>query len=377
MPYRRVTDPEKLEALLSASLIVGSDLDLDAILHRIIEQAAILARARYGALGVLDDTGDSLARFVTVGLTDLQITRIGAFPTGKGVLGLLIREPAPIRLADISAHTASVGFPAGHPPMKSFLGVPVRIRDVVYGNLYLTDKQGEDEFNSEDEELVSQLAAAAGIAIENARLHEKVQQLAMADDRERIARDLHDTVIQRLFAIGLSLQSVVPQVHDDGAARRIEESVVNLDETIRQVRTAIFSLEAAPETRTGLRARVLAATAAATKALGFEPQVRFAGAIDSQVGDDVADVLLASLQELLSNVAHHARATRCAIEVSLEQGHLNVEVVDDGVGLPPGGPATKGTGIPGIVRLTTSMGGSCVVRNAPSGGTAITWRVPV
>ncbi len=379
MPYRRLTDPERLKSLLSAALVVESDLDLDATLRRFVSEAVRLSGARYGALGVLDESGTGLAQFVVSGMTHAQIARIGHSPTGKGVLGLLIADPKPIRLADIASHPASTGFPPGHPPMTSFLGVPIQLRDTVYGNLYLTDKQGAPEFTEEDVDLIRALSTAAGIAIENARLHEQVAKLAMADDRERIARDLHDTVIQRLFAIGLSLQSVVPPVSRagaGGAAERIEEAITNLDDTIRQVRTAIFFLEAAPETRKGLRARILRVTAEAAVGLGFEPQVRFAGAIDSQVGEVTANALLASLQEMLLNVEKHARASTVVVDVTLEKGEVILGVVDNGAGLPASGPAGGGEGIAHLVSLATGLGGTCVLRNAPSGGSAVYWSAP-
>src|SRR3954462_7359047 len=167
------------------------------MLDRIIRAAVDLVDARYGALGVLDETGTRLAQFITVGIDDEARARIGNVPEGHGILGLLIVEPTPIRLPDLREHPDSFGFPPNHPPMRSFLGVPIRVRDTVFGNLYLTDKRTAEVFSDVDEELVVGLAAAAGVAIENARLHSRLGELALVDDRERIARDLHDTVIQR------------------------------------------------------------------------------------------------------------------------------------------------------------------------------------
>ena len=164
--------------------------------------------ARYGAIGVLNDERTALAEFITVGLDPEQEERIGPRPKGLGVLGLLIADPHPLRLADIGAHPESFGFPLNHPPMTSFLGVPIKVRDEVDGNLYLTDKVGWTEFTAQDEALVGALALGAGIAIENTRLHQRVQKVAVYDDRDRLARDLHDNVIQRLFAAGLSLQAM-------------------------------------------------------------------------------------------------------------------------------------------------------------------------
>ncbi|MER6737913.1 sensor histidine kinase [Streptomyces puniciscabiei] len=162
---------DRVHTLLDAVLAVGSDLDLEVVLHRIVESAVTLVDAQYGALGVLGEEG-TIKQFVTVGMDVEAIARIGPYPRGEGILGLLIRHPEPLRLADLSEHPASVGFPDGHPPMTSFLGAPVRIRDQVFGNLYLTNKKSGAEFDSDDEAVLRTLAAAAGVAIDNARLYE-------------------------------------------------------------------------------------------------------------------------------------------------------------------------------------------------------------
>jgi two-component system, NarL family, sensor histidine kinase DevS len=161
---------------------------------------------------------------------------------GRGILGLLIVDPSPLRLARIGDHPASFGFPENHPTMTSFLGVPVRVRAEVFGNLYLTDKVGSPEFSDEDQAQVESLAAAAGVAIENARLHMRIRDLAVVEDRERIAHDLHDAVIQRLFALGLSLQGMARQRLDAATATGLSEVVAELDDIIRQIRASIFEL---------------------------------------------------------------------------------------------------------------------------------------
>src|SRR5918995_4698072 len=171
--------PRSLRQLLDAVLTVGSDLDLPAMLERIIEAAVELVDARYGALGVLDDTRTRLAQFITVGLDDETYNAIGHLPEGHGILGLLIVDAKPLRLPDLREHPDSYGFPPNHPPMRSFLGVPILLRDQVFGNLYLTDKVSSEVFSDVDEELVVGLAAAAGVAIENARLHTRLHELGL------------------------------------------------------------------------------------------------------------------------------------------------------------------------------------------------------
>src|SRR4051812_36680110 len=248
-----------MRQLLDAVLTVGSDLDLAAMLERIVQAAVDLVDARYGALGVLDDTRTRLAQFITVGIDDETHARIGNLPEGHGILGLLIVDAKPIRLPDLHEHPDSYGFPPNHPPMRSFLGVPIRVRDEVFGNLYLTDKTTAEVFTDVDEELVVGLAAAAGVAIDNARLHARLNDLNLVEDRERIARDLHDTVIQRLFATGLSLQASIRLVRGDPdeAERRISGAVDDLDVTVKHIRSAIFGLERTRPTRDGLRSQIV------------------------------------------------------------------------------------------------------------------------
>ncbi|MCW2901536.1 MAG: sensor signal transduction histidine kinase [Streptosporangiaceae bacterium] len=164
---------DRVHALLEAVVSIGGDLALETVLRRITQAATTLADARYGALGVIGDEGEHLVEFVTVGVTEDEIAAIGHWPHGHGILGLLIKEPHSLRLGDIAAHPESYGFPDGHPPMRSFLGVPVRVRDEVFGNLYLTEKLGGGTFDEEDEVVVSALATAAGVAIDNARLYEE------------------------------------------------------------------------------------------------------------------------------------------------------------------------------------------------------------
>jgi GAF domain-containing protein len=169
LPYRSIEDPAKLRRVLEATLLVEADLELPVLLRHVIDEALSMTNARYGALGVLNEDRSALTEFITAGMTPEEEKQIGARPTGRGVLGLLITDPKPVRVSMIGSHPNSFGFPSNHPPMNSFLGVPIKVRDEVYGNLYLTDKIGWSEFTTDDEALVRALAIAAGIAIENAR----------------------------------------------------------------------------------------------------------------------------------------------------------------------------------------------------------------
>lgn len=375
VPYHAIRDPEQLQALLDAVLAIESDLELPGVLHRIIEGACVLTGARYGALGILDASGKGLSQFVQVGVDDATARAIGHLPQGTGILGRLISDPQPLRINDLATHPDAAGFPPGHPPMTSFLGVPLRIRDQVFGNLYLTEKQGASEFDDRDEALVVALAGAAGMAIDNALLHAHVAELTLAVDRERIARDLHDTIIQRLFATGLSLQSALPLVKDVDLHARVEEAISSLDDMIRQVRTTIFALEPPPAAEKGVRARILEICTEAARSLGFEPEVRFVGAIDSHIAGSLAIEVLSTLREALSNIARHAQAQRVEVEVVVSD-EIELRVTDDGVGIDAL-PAHSGSGLANMAQRAESLGGSCTVFRSSGGGTQVEWHVPL
>ena len=370
--------PDALRKLVDAIVTVGSDLDLSAMLNRVVTVATELVGAQYGALGVLDPTGTRLEDFITVGIDDETHRAIGDLPEGKGILGLLIVDAQPIRLPDIKRHPDSFGFPPNHPPMQSFLGVPVRVRGAVFGNLYLTNKLAADAFTDVDEELASGLAAAAGVAIENARLHNRVQELAVVEDRERIARDLHDTVIQRLFATGLSLQATARMARSDpaSAAVRIDAAVDDLDITIKHIRSAIFALESSRSSGADLlHNRVLATIEEFTAEVHLEPFVLLDGPIDTGVPDDIAEEMLAVLREGLSNAARHSSATRVNVEVVVGD-QLTVRVIDNGVGMQ-GEPRSEGHGLRNMATRAERLGGSMALNPDEAEGFTVEWSVPL
>ena len=375
-PLRSIEDPVRLRALVAAVLAVSSDLSLPAVLRHIVESAVTLIGARYGALGVLDTAGEGLSEFINVGLSPDQLAAIGHLPQGHGILGLLILEPKPLRLANLGAHPDSYGFPAHHPPMGSFLGVPIRVRGQVFGNLYLTDKQGAAEFSEEDEILAVALAGAAGVTIENTRLLARVAELTLVEDRERIAADLHDTVIQRLFATGLGLQGTVRAIDDPLAAQRVQDAVDHLDETIRQIRSTIFALQSPRVKGRSLRDEVLALATEAAASLGFEPRVRFAGLIDHPVADDLGVQVLAVLREALSNVVRHAGASSVEVGVEVIGDDLVVDVTDNGVGAKSG-ERPGGRGIASLRHRADVLGGTLELSGEHGGGTTVRWKVPL
>jgi signal transduction histidine kinase len=376
MPYHSIDDPAKLRRVLEASLLLEADLDLPTLLRHIIDEARSMTNARYGAIGVLNDEGIALSEFITVGLEPEEESQIGDRPTGRGVLGLLISDPEPKRLARLSSDPESYGFPPNHPPMTSFLGVPIKVRDEVYGNLYLTDKVGWSEFTSDDEALIGALAVAAGIAIENARLHSRVQEVAVYEERDRLARDLHDTVIQRLFAIGLSLQSLAGNPSAAGILDRLKRTISDVDETIRQVRTSIFELGSEGLER-GVRSNVLSLLEELKPVVGFGVRASFEGPVDTAVPDAVGEHLLATIREAITNVGRHAQATQSTVTISVSDGYCQLRVVDDGRGIADPALSTGGLGLGNLRRRAEKLHGTFAIESPEGGGTILNWQVPL
>jgi signal transduction histidine kinase len=366
----------QLRRLLDAVLSVGAELDLATVLQRIVEAATDLVEARYGALGVLDEQHVELAEFLTVGLDRTERAAIGDLPKGHGILGVLIADPRPLRLPDLNRHPDSSGFPPNHPPMSSFLGVPVMVHGRVFGNLYLCDKIGGEPFSDTDEELCVALATAAGVAIDNARLHAKVADMVLFEERDRIARDLHDTVIQRLFGVGLTLQGLATTALEPAARDRLEGAVDDLDVTVKEIRSAIFELHSTRvESDTSLRRASADLVAEVSRSLGFEPDLRLDGALERISDPSLIDHVLSVEREALTNVARHAGATRAEVHLSLSDGWLTLTVTDDGCG--PGEGSTGGRGVANMAARAAQLRGRCGLTAAGGGGATLTWRVPV
>ncbi|MGW1073078.1 GAF domain-containing protein [Streptomyces sp. NPDC002537] len=542
----QLLEPERVRGLLDAVMSLGHGLELPQVLRGIVQAAVTLTDAEYGALGVVGD-GQRLSEFLPVGMSDELTARIGRTPCGRGILGELIHNPSPLRLTDLSRHPRSSGFPEHHPPMRSFLGVPVRVRDEVFGNLYLTEKRG-GAFDEDDEAVLTTLSMAAGVAIDNARMYhesrrrerwlealgeitrsllsgtdadaalqsiaERAMEVASADravvllpapasgteplltvrvahgpgadrlrgrtvpatgslagtaartgspvasadarsdprahpldesdesaeascgptiavplptgsgargalrlsrlagrpafddtevrlvsgfadqaaialelarrraeseelavlhDRDRIARDLHDLAIQRLFATGMTLQSATRLIDRPEAAERVGRAVDDLDTTIRIIRSTIFGLRTAGDGGAGLRRGMAEAVQAATRTLGFAPALRIDGPADTEVPDELAAQVLAVTVEALSNTARHARARRVDITLVVADD-VTLTVADDGVGVG-GGPHTGG--LANMRSRAELHGGALSVESPAAGGTRIVWRVPL
>jgi signal transduction histidine kinase len=508
-------------ALLDAVVAITSDLELHRVLERIVVNSCALTGARYGFLGVMEEDG-TFGDFVSHGLDDREMGHIASLPQGLGLLGLITEDPRPLRLRRIADHERAHGFPQGHPEMESFLGVPVRIRGEVFGNLYLTEKAGGGDFTDQDEALVTALAHAAGYVIDNARVFERSErrqawleaaarvgevlqprpgvddvlpevvavareaagaqvaallqsadhgydvtavagtdddlmavvtdvlgpatrveadgeaalvgvagarratlvpvpsrlasggvllllprpgarglgpdeldhvrgfaeqvalvldralalderhELMLVADRERIARDLHDLVIQRLFATGLQLQGVRQMAVTEELSSRLDDAVRDLDVTIRDIRSTIFELQHRRET--SFRAEVRALVKEYVPVLGFSPLVRTSGPLDSVVTDEAGDHLLATLREALSNVVRHAGAEACVVEVDFTDGWLHLSVTDNGAGLPE---ELHESGLRNARRRAADIGGRMRLLPEEPHGTRLEWGVPL
>lgn len=361
----------RLRSLLEVSNDLTRRLELPVLLRRIVEVAVDLIGARYGALGVIG-TDRRLEQFIHVGIDEELADRIGHLPEGKGLLGVLIDDATPVRLSRLSSDSRSSGFPGNHPPMDSFLGVPIRVGDEVFGNLYLTEST-RGEFSDEDEEMALGLAATAGVAIENARLFEHRRQLELLDERARIARDLHDHVIQRLFAVGLNLQATAgrlpPELVDNVSAQ-----VVEIDNAIAQIRQSIFSLSVTGSATERVRARVLDVVDRFQGRLQQPIATRFAGPVDLLADAGLTDDLVAVVTEGIANAVRHANATKVSVAVTAAKGTIVAEVVDDGDGPPA--EATF-SGLANLQARASARSGSLDLGPVDGGGSRLRWRVPM
>ena len=366
---------ERLSALAEAAAGLAGGLDLDTVLEQIVRTAAEVVGARYAALGVLGEDGQ-IVRFVTHGVDDETIERIGHYPSGKGVLGLLVDEPRILRLDDIRAHPASHGFPDHHPPMTTFLGGPVRSGGRVYGNLYLCEKDGG--FVVADEALLELLAAQAGAAVENAKLSARLRSLAIRSERERISRELHDGVIQTLFSIGMGLESAraLLPADPDRVDERLNAAVDGLDGAIRELRNYIFELRPSEAAGMGL-SRGLAELAREYEVNALvRPHLDLEGDLDARVPQPIVPDLLQVVREALSNCAKHAKASWVEVRARILDGDVEVSVRDGGTGFTPDTPRI-GRGLDNIRERVSAIDAKLEIDTAPGHGTLVRIAVPL
>ncbi len=364
---------ERLAALDAATRGIANVLEVDAVLLLIVEGVRDLVRARYAALGIVDSVG-VIERFVTVGINPEDREKIGHLPRGHGLLGLIIREGRTYRIPDISEHPDRSGFPPHHPSMRSFLGVPITVKGVSVGNLYLTDKTDGTEFSEDDQSLVEMFALHAGIAIENARLHEQVQRLVIVEERERIAKDLHDGIIQSIYAVGLSLEDM-PELMDDDPAEareRIDRAIEALHMTIRDIRNFIM----------GLRPELLDQRDLVGSLQALAEEVRLNSMVEVETSIDAAAAaalpeharapVFHITREALSNVVRHSHATRASVGLRREGASVRLEINDNGTGFDPGEERESShQGLTNMAGRAGRHGGHLRVESAAGAGTRI------
>jgi signal transduction histidine kinase len=385
-PSRATTDTPTLtvgdlEALVDATREIAEILEIEPVLQLIVDRARGLIGSRYAALGLVDADG-AIGRFITSGITGEQRARIGAPPHGRGLLGLIIREGRSYRIADISRHPDSSGFPPNHPPMRSFLGVPITVHGRVVGDLYFTDKIVADEFSESDQLLVEMFSLRAGIAIENARLHQQVKRLAVVDVRERISRDLHDGIIQGIYGVSLSLEDVpdLMAVDPAEAALRVDRAIDSLNVTIRDIRNFILGLRS--ELLHG--ADVVAGLAALARefSMGAQSQVRLDLGVNASTVERLPMAhrvqLLQMAREGLSNASRHAHAEHIVLGLSADDEILELRVVDDGVGFATDVVSRTGhLGLDNLRARSATLGGEMTIDSTKGTGTRLTVRVPI
>jgi len=374
-----VRSDDALYALDRATRAIAGELDLDRVLQLIVDSVRELVGARYAALGTVHANG-RIERFITSGISPALRQQIGPLPQGHGLLGTIIRDGVTLRIPDIAQHPDTYGFPAHHPPMRSLLGVPVRVAGENVGNFYLTEKEGASEFSAADEELVEMFALHAGIAIQNARLLQEVQQLAVVDERLRISRDLHDGIIQSIYAVSLSLEDVGELIEDDPAeaAERVDRSIDRLHTTIGDIRTFIVGL--GPETGDGLGAALesMARELLAGSQTDLTVDLSGALAVDTRLSPEAGHELVQIAREALSNIARHSAAAHASLSLRIDDDVAILQIDDDGIGFDP----DKRLGLDhfGLANLrdrAAAIAGSLSIDSQLGKGTRIIVRLPI
>jgi signal transduction histidine kinase len=368
--------------LVEAGLALASELDLDALLQRIADLARELVGARYAAVGVIGESG-LLLRFVYSGIDQETAKEIGDLPHGRGLLGALIEGGRPMRLREISQHPDSYGFPPHHPPMHTFLGVPIMVRQRVYGRLYFTEKRGGSEFSKDDERLAMTLAAQAAVAIQNANLLEEIkarsEDLAVLEERDRFSRELHDGVIQAIYSVGLRLQGAMTLVERDpeGTRKRLDDVIRTLDDVVRDVRSYIFALQPKSVEDRGIKAAI--------EELVRDLEVNALVESTVELSDDALALLPESAhgdfiqvtREILSNIARHAHASEIWLACATrERTSVVLTIEDDGIGFDPE-VVVRGHGLTNMEERAANLHGQIVVSQRTPKGTVHALSIPV
>ena len=361
---------ERFAELLDAAAQVSEQGELHVLLESLVDIAVGLTGAQYGALGIVGSHG-FLVDFIHRGMDSATADTVGHLPLGLGVLGAVTRGDS-VRIADIAAHEAAHGFPEGHPMMSSFLGVPLRARNEAFGNLYLTDKPGG--FTDEDQATVETLALIAGSAVANARTQRRLREAAVAEDRARIARDVHDDIIQDLFAVGLALQGLADSVDDPETAETVRTQVERVDDCITSLRQFIFNLrQPATQTR-DLEIEITELIEELSEPYSSDIEVSVDAIADS-FSNDVADAVLHIIKEATSNALRHSGSPIVRVLVTGGFNNLSVSVIDHGSGFDANRDY-PGMGLPNLRQRANDVGGELAVKSSGN-GTTVTLVLPL
>jgi signal transduction histidine kinase len=367
----RATAP--LEAMSDAVLAIGGERSVERLLRRLVHTARELAGARYAALGLPDGDGN-FAQFITAGMTDEEIAAMGPLPRTHGLLGAMLESDAPFRTEDVRRDPRFRGWwPSAHPQMSSFLGVPICSRGDVIGAFYLTDKEAAPTFTDDDERLIAMLAAHAAIAIDNARLYERARELSVIEERNRLARDLHDSVVQKLFGIVLTAQSAATLLDRsaDGARTEVERLQALAQEAIAELRSLVFQLRPAAIETEGLAA-ALAKHVDVLERVHRLP-IAFEQTGDPRLRPGVDEELFKVAQEALHNALRHAQARQVRVRLDERPDAVALSVADDGRGFDPDAPAlrSRSLGLTSMEERAHGLGGTLRIVSAPGAGTTI------
>jgi len=363
-----------MAAIHQAALTITAELSLPRVLETIVKTARQLIGVRYAALGVPGPQG-TLEQFITEGVTEEEIKRIGRLPVGKGLLGVIQTEPHTIRLDDISQSPLSAGFCPHHPHMTTFLGVPIVARGEILGSLYLCDKEDGTPFTDADQTLTETLAAYAAVAIENARLYQQVRRLAVLEERERIGMDLHDGIIQSIYAVGLTLEhsSLLLEEDPEAAKIRLRYAIDALNQTIRDIRNYIMDLRPQRTKVSDLNQSLHRLVREFHANTLTEITLDIDSGIEHALDESTSAALFHIAQEALANAAKHAEATQLRVSVHRDNNHISLVVRDDGVGFDQNEvERLLGHGLSNMSLRARTAGGRLLVESAPSAGTTVT-----
>jgi signal transduction histidine kinase len=371
-------DDAALRAMSDAVLAIAAEHSVEPVLQKLVHAARELAGAQYAALGVPDGTG-AFAQFLTTGMSDELGAAMGPLPRTHGLLGAMLESEEPYRTRDIRADPRFKGWwPDAHPEMCSFLGVPIVSRSGVIGAFYLTEKEGAPEFGDEDQQLIEMLAAHAAIAIENARLFERSRELSILEERNRLARDLHDSVTQKLFGVILTAEAAATLLERNAGEAGVQLGRLRelAREAMDELRSVIFELRP-PELETeGLATTLRKHVDVLRRVYRREIGLELSGTPRLPPRADAEVFRIA--QEALQNALRHADAGRIDVRLDARDGSLLLTVADNGAGFDPGAPALRSRrlGLTSMEERARAVGGTLDVESAPGGGTTVRLQVP-